>query len=126
MGFHIPKIWQNLNPIITRSFHQAYTFDRSRKYQHLKKGNHGILLKKTIMKTRENYMYYSPKEALETTPAEHDGESSQYFVSTSRPTQTRPPKAGVGFPQDRRRCLVPPPQVREQALKSDHSVHPPC
>ena len=87
-------------------------------------------IEKTIFKLTsenivENYTH-SPKEALETTPAEHDGESSQYFVSTSRPTQTRPPKAGVGFPQVRRRCLLPPSQVREQALQSDHSVHPPC
>ena len=54
------------------------------------------------------------------------GRLSQNWVSTSWPTQTRPPLAGAGFPQLRLRFLIPRSHVLEHALHSDQAVHWPC
>lgn len=45
--------------------------------------------------------------------------------SWSWPTQTRPPNAGAGFVQLRRRVFIAKPQVCEHADQADQAVHPP-
>jgi len=54
------------------------------------------------------------------------GRWRQYISDCSDPTQVRPPYAGRGFPQVRRRIFTAMPQVCEQGDHADHSVHPPC
>lgn len=49
----------------------------------------------------------------------------QYISSRSGPTQRRPPNAGSGLPQERRRVLTARPHDCEQADQADHSVQPP-
>jgi len=45
--------------------------------------------------------------------------------SWSCPTQTRPPNAGAGFVQVRRRVFIAKPQVWEHADQADQAVQPP-
>ena len=60
------------------------------------------------------------------TAVEQGGKLVQNWLSTSRPTQERPPKAGVGLPHDLRRVFMPISQDWEQPDHSDQSVQPPC
>ena len=54
------------------------------------------------------------------------GRLLQNWLSTSCPTQTRPPNAGAGFPQFLLLLLMPRSHDLEQALHSDQVVHWPC
>ena len=53
------------------------------------------------------------------------GKSLQIAESRSRPTHTRPPNAGAGFPHDLLRYRLPTSQVFEQGPHSDQDVHCP-
>lgn len=53
------------------------------------------------------------------------GRSMHTISSWSWPTQTRPPNAGAGFVQVRRRVFIAKPQVWEQADHADQAVQPP-
>lgn len=53
------------------------------------------------------------------------GRSMHTISSWSWPTQTRPPNAGAGFVQVRRRVFIAKPQVWEQADQADQAVQPP-
>ena len=53
------------------------------------------------------------------------GKSLQIAESRSRPTHTRPPNAGAGFPHDLFRYRLPTSQVLEQGPHSDQDVHCP-
>jgi len=53
------------------------------------------------------------------------GRSMHMISSWSCPTQTRPPNAGAGFVQVRRRVFIAKPQVWEHADQADQAVQPP-
>lgn len=58
--------------------------------------------------------------------SEQGGLWIQYIWALSGPTHTRPPCAGLGFPQVRKRDLYAKPQLALHSDHADHCVHPPC